>query len=263
MKLPLKSGVITPILFLSGIVFLLLLQSCCHCLTSSSSVNPVRPAKAYEYQLVIWQNPNSSPDAFNRWLKRFKDTIRLYGEITDSRHCPTCDDSLILLTGPGPLIYMQQQTAGGSGGTGTGGTGGSGPGYYCANLNIYEPEWFKVKAITGLTNDIMYYPRDTFRTEIGIYPQPKTPDSGSAITVAVFDTGLDSTLQQYVLENIPTCNPVPQSRYGWNFVSNNSNTQDDDSIRHGSTVTRFILDQAQQYNPGSVSILLFAGSPTR
>jgi Subtilase family len=253
------------------LIFIFLLFRCCHrCHRPPYS----RQARASDNQMIIWKDPDSSAMAFQSWLNKFKDTVRQYGEITDSTFCPTCDSTLTRISGPGPLIYMQQQLSGGSGGTPTGGVGHNGPAYYCTNLAIHAPEQSRL-AIDGRFYDSIYYTVEPGKaigyslSNLSSYPRPEAPSAVTsmtapggpapapgAITVAVFDTGIDSTLRsKYVLGNTQSCNPDARSSHGWNFISDNANTLDDDSAQHGSNVTMFILDQVTQYNPGSVNIL--------
>lgn len=254
------------------LIIIFLLFRCCH---RCPCFPYPRQARASDNQMIIWKDPDSSATAFQSWLNKFKDSIRQHGEITDSAFCPTCDSDLIRIDGPGPFIYMQQQLSGGSGGSPTGGVGHNGPAYYCTNLDTHAPEPDSLQAIDGLTADSAYYYLEVGKSESFkllnpyLYPQPQAPVSimapGNApggeapapgtLTVAVFDTGIDSTLRRYVLGNLQSCNPDARSSHGWNFVSGNANTLDDNPARHGSKVTKFILDQVWQYNPGSVNIL--------
>ncbi|HWK05058.1 MAG TPA: S8 family serine peptidase [Puia sp.] len=172
-----------------------------------------------------------------------KDSIRVFGEITDSAACQNCDSDLLLLSGPGPQAFIQQSGSGGSGGSkpGTPG-GGGGPAFYCANLSFRVPDLHLDSPY--LTN---YKPVNL--------PFNKFPNNNKNVTtVAVFDTGRDTgSITNFFVSGVSqTCLLDTRSQFGWNFVGNNSNTLDDYPTRHGSVVTRFIVNQVLQYSSNSV-----------
>jgi Subtilase family len=215
------------------LILIVLLFRCCQCKGDH------RPrVKGYPSQIIIWKDPDSSQTSFVNWLGHFKDTLRILGDITDSSFCPNCDSDLLLLSGPGPELFIQQSGSGGSGGSKPGGPGGGGgPAWYCANLSVTTPDL--PPAIDSL-GDSLRPPN-----AIPIHTQsPRKP-----VVVAVFDTGLDTTATSRSFVNgVPgTCLVDPASNKGWNFVAGNANTYDDHPGHHGSIVTRFIIQQVQQY----------------
>src|SRR5450432_585628 len=157
------------------IIILLFFKWCLHPATPPPTV------WVADSTMIIWKDPAATTTAFQNWLGKFKDSVRLQGEITDSAFCPTCDSTLIRIKGRGPQIYMQQQLSGGSGGSPTQGVGRDGPAYYCSNLVIHAPDQVRLRATEGLINDSMYYFFGQGKTQShlygtpSIYPQPQAP----------------------------------------------------------------------------------------
>jgi hypothetical protein len=248
---------IVVICFLLLIIILLCLR-CCHCKGTSPSV------KVYPSQLIIYKNPDSPQTSFSSWLDRFKDTLRGYGEIIDSSFCPNCDSDLVLLSGPGPQLYIQQSGSGGSGGGSLGGPGGGdGPAFYCANVEVSDPYLSSAAIHLDSLFNFNYITRAFLSNPpSSLVNPPLLPNTTTrnAITVAVFDTGEDTiaAIRSYVTGVARSCLVDPASRYGWNFVAGNANTFDDHPEHHGSNVTRFIINQALWYQSNEVNI---AGGP--
>jgi hypothetical protein len=196
--------------------------------------------------MIIWKNPDSSDASFSSWLNKFKDSIKVFGEITDSAACQNCDNDLLLLSGPGPQAFIQQSGSGGSGGSkpGTPG-GGGGPAFYCANLRIDVPDKFLN------TDSFAIFSQAPGNSSINPIMHPNS----NTTTIAVFDTGLDTgVVRKYFVQGVSqSCLLDTKSQYGWNFAYNNNKTLDDYPSRHGSAVTRFIVDQVLQYESNSVS----------
>ncbi len=94
---------------------------------------------------------------------------------------------------------------------------------------------------------------DTTRTQ----PPPPPAFSHGPVTVAVFDTGLDSTgIGAYVTSpsGSAAC-PGAAANGGWNFVNNTPDWNDDNPERHGTEVSRFILNQVLKYHQNQLRIL--------
>lgn len=243
-----KAWIILLLVLLLLILLIILCFRCCHCKTTDDGSNTHRSWDTTHWdstrrQIIIWKNPDASDQAFQTWLNGFKASIRQKGPIEDSSFCSSCDSSLLLLSGPGPSILIQQSTAGGNGGSGTGSgvSGGNGPGYYCANFDLNLSD--KAQSDTPLA-----------KLPLPQVPPP-VPTSGATVLVAVFDTGLWPGGIRYITKGVNTCIANQQSTKGWNFVANNSDFWDDHPELHGSKVTRFIMDQVNKYGSGQVSIL--------
>src|SRR6185437_6441099 len=199
------------------------------------------------YQVVVWKNPDSSKEQYQRWLSDLKKEVPTVQALAVCSHC---DSDMILLYDSTLLPYLQNGTVGGSGGgPSPGPSGNNGPTLYCSNYGLNS-----------------HYSGQTYRLERGKLPQrfatnytwPKLTPSGTPLTVAVFDSGLDSLGSSVVATVGSTCFETPSgmsSSHGWNFVDNNANIQDDMPDKHGTKVTKIILDQVQEYGGSNVNIL--------
>lgn len=195
-------------------------------------------------QVVVWKNPKSSEEEFKQWLADLK---KQRPSVQALAVCSHCDSDMILLYDTSLLPYLQSQTVGGNGGsTGGGPSGSSGPTLFCGNyrLNARDSGYSRIEI------------RKRFPSAINL-PWLK-PKANAALTVAVFDTGLDSAGTTAVATVPPTCFDLPSgasSTHGWNFSYNNSNTLDDMPDKHGTKVTKMIMDQVQLYGGADVNIL--------
>ncbi len=197
-------------------------------------------------QLIVWRTPNSDPGYLNTWL----DSINTYcGPIQIKVFCLSCDSSLMLLTGQGVTTYIQ-----GNGGS-HGGTSGctsncppSGGGdtiYWCRNVSVDMND----SSVITLKNK-------TFLPSTATAP-------GTDITVAVFDTGVDSlelSNSGYLYKgNIPSCLNTAATN-GWNFPDSSPAVTDDymcglESPEHGAIVSKLIVEQVRHYAENNVKIL--------
>lgn len=245
-----------PALLLAGasLLFILFVSSGCKNDDHDRTVKPWRsyvlppsyshvPPGSDTNQLVIWRAPGTSEESFNEWL----DSItRKFGEVHISYFCQHCDDStLMLLTGPGAIQYIQTGPVQGGSGSGVAGgpVGGDGPIYYSKNYTMAVPEYL----------DSIYNNPNASR----IHPPDNGHDTGAAVTVAVFDTGLDSTdISSYVFDSPgPSCMGSKATR-GWNFIGNSPNWYDDfKPLQHGTVVSWFIINQVKKYHQRQVKIL--------
>ncbi|HEV2483890.1 MAG TPA: S8 family serine peptidase [Puia sp.] len=199
-----------------------------------------------KYQVVVWKNPDSSKEQYQRWLSDLKKEVP---NVQALAVCSHCDSDMILLYDSTLLPYLQNQTVGGSGGTGSPGpSGNNGPTLYCSNYSVGTHDSARIDTLR----------RSQFPPRIATnYTWPK-PTPAGVLTIAVFDSGLDSVGSSVVATVGSTCFETPSgtsSSHGWNFVDNNANTQDDMPDKHGTKVTKIILNQVQQYGGGNVDIL--------
>lgn len=188
-------------------------------------------------QLIVWLKPGTSREDFNKWLQ---DSIvkKEKNELKIRFVCGSCDSSLFLLEGSGVEVYMQGEVA--QGGSGSKSkpkvTGESGPLYFSTNIPVRFPD------------------------EINGLKEARLPASSSfadsVVSVAVFDTGLDTALTgSAFLYKAGDSACVPGGSEGWNFTAGNNNWLDDNPGRHGSTVTKFIIDEAERYKKYRVAVL--------
>jgi hypothetical protein len=98
--------------------------------------------------------------------------------------------------------------------------------------------------------------------------QPKKPvvfsKAKKPIVVAVIDTGIDTTLinKDYLWKNAnPSSCYGQQDVNGWNFTPNNPNLNngdihDDNIIRHGTTISQFIINEFTQSTSNYVRLMI-------
>jgi hypothetical protein len=83
---------------------------------------------------------------------------------------------------------------------------------------------------------------------------PQTSSNFPVITVAVFDTGIDTVITTNHTFKVPACKPG--SEKGWNFVAESPNIADDFPVKHGTIVSKYILDEVKANRSGNnVNIL--------
>ncbi|HRP55935.1 S8 family serine peptidase [Agriterribacter sp.] len=188
-------------------------------------------------QLVVWLKPGTSRQDFNKWLQ---DSIvkKEKNELKIRFVCGSCDSSLFLLEGRGVEVYMQGEVA--QGGSGSRSkpkvTGESGPLYFSTNIPVQFPD-------------------DTNEPKETRLPAPPS-FSDPVVNVAVFDTGLDTALiSAAFLYKTADSACIPGGSSGWNFTAGNNNWLDDNPGRHGSTVTKFIIDESERYKKNSIAVL--------
>ncbi len=89
-----------------------------------------------------------------------------------------------------------------------------------------------------------------------INPKRPGPFSNDTVVVAVFDSGVDPDVisqQLYHSDNVSCMGDAANS--GWNFVADNNQWQDDFPKRHGTVVSKLIIDQAYKAADTYVKIL--------
>jgi hypothetical protein len=200
-----------------------------------------------KYQVVVWKNPDSSKEQYQRWLSDLKKEVPTVRALAVCSHC---DSDMILLYDSTLLPYLQNGTVGGSGGgPSPGPSGNNGPTLYCSNYSLNSRDSGRAYRLE----------RGQLPSRFAMnYTWPKPAVTGTPLTVAVFDSGLDSLGSSVVATVGSTCFDTPSgmsSSHGWNFVDNNANTQDDMPDKHGTKVTKIILNQVEQYGGSSVNIL--------
>ena len=193
-------------------------------------------------QLIIMRKNDVSKAQFERWKQ---ENLRPLN-IEFVKVCGNCDDSLELWKGDNVPLFIQGVEKVASGGQSSGSTvegGGETPiAYFCLNFVVNTPERFLDEC-----------ERDKYKFDEGRI-EPPVPAPGALVTIGVLDTGLLSSLKNSYTQAVSgSC--VDNGEKGWNFVDKNSNTADDNDIKHGSVVTKFIIDQALKYKKHPVNIL--------
>lgn len=189
-------------------------------------------------QLVVWLKPGKTEADFKVWFDTAIKSKAQGQPVLVSKVCEGCDSSLKLLSGSGIMNYIQGNTAqGGKDSAPLPVQGEDGPVYHCLNFRAY------------LSNPQMSraYPVKL--------PSTVSFASQKITKVAVLDTGLDTTgLKKYLFTGGGnSC--IQGAEYGWNFIKHNKDYYDDDPFKHGTTITRFIIDQVNQYMGNPVEIL--------
>ncbi len=200
-------------------------------------------AEVIRNQLIVLKKDDVTAEEFERWKTR---NLRVRN-IRFLKVCGNCDDSLELWEGDNVPAFISGGGKLASGGSSSGDSGVQGGGedevaFYSYNIVIDLPE------------------PEPDECELGRYrfgetrPGEQQGSEEAPIVVAVFDTGLLPELKNTHTQAIPE-NCISNGDKGWNFVDKSANTADDNGMRHGSIVTKFILDQADKYNKRRVNIL--------
>jgi Subtilase family len=218
-----------------------------------SSYAPYHP----DTTIIVWKNPDATQAEFNQWKQNHNLTINKKVAI----QCPFCDDDdpLELYAGISIQTLIQGNGTGGSG-TGCTGThcgpsgGGDDTAFFSYNLTMLLPNpTAPVDSLDSndkiIENNKKNYP---VPQNINLESQDRFP--GQPVTVAVFDTGIDTILTNKYCSGLSTvCDP--RAARGWNYNYGSPNTQDDYPHRHGSAVAKFIIDQVIQYQNQKVNII--------
>jgi len=215
-------------------------------------------------QIVVWRMPGNDDTHLNSWLDSISNKC---GPLQIMLPCSHCDSSLMLLTGAGIQTFIQGE-GGGKGGTNpcdptkqNCGPSGDGDTLYWSvnypvamNPQIDNPHDGNLDTLNGTNSDSPL----VFRT-VPIAAGASAP----IITVAVFDTGVDSAELSnagYLYQNsAPSC-LSPRANNGWNFPGNNNAVNDDyqrpgEFPGHGGAVTKLIVEQVRYYAKDNVRIL--------
>lgn len=189
-----------------------------------------------EKQLIVFIKPGTSRAAFNTFLdtgivKHKEGALKIISV------CGSCDSTLLMLEGSGVEAFINGEVA----------KGGSGS---------------KVVPKLSGENDLLYF---TTNKSIGFDTLPLISTAGGdipahayqdSITLAVFDTGLKPDLfQGYLVNTLPDAPCISGATNGWNFFSWNNNWVEDNKGLHGTIVSRFIINEVQQYQKTKVNIL--------
>jgi hypothetical protein len=207
--------------------------------------------------IIVWKNPDATQADFNLW----KQNHHLTNNKKVASQCPFCDndDPLELYAGVDIQTLIQGNTTGGSG-TGCTGTncgpsgGGNDTAYFSYNLTMFLPNPTAPVDSVDVNNTAI----ESYKKDYPVPPNINLPSQdgfpGPLVTVAVFDTGIDTTLTNKYCSGLSSvCDP--RAARGWNYNAGTSNTQDDYPHRHGSAVAKFIIDQVIQYRNQKINII--------
>ena len=217
MKIALKSF---PVLF-SVLFCMAFISGGCRKINANRAY--ILPEEYRPYQLVVWRKPGASTDAWDAKKAYFKS---LYGTAFTVKKCSSCNDDLELWEGPSVQNFISTEVV--SGGTRPRGqpSGEDAASYYSVNFIVRTPFRDQLPQITALTTQL--------------------PNSSNLppITVGVFDTGDDPAItNDYTTVAVPSCKAGGD--YGWNFVADNNDVSDEQAGKHGTVVSKFIVDEVE------------------
>jgi subtilase family protein len=184
-------------------------------------------------QLVVYRsNPDTA--AFDNWIRKLESRIERLKKPRDSFRiisiCGTCNETLLLIVGEGveTLVTTEAATKGNSASPAVGSTGEENGIYYSANFEINIP---------GNRPKSPKRPK----SEKGKYSA--TANTRKEVKVAILDTGLlPGEVDEFIVE--PNTNPcIVNATIGWDFTEPGPDYKDDHKEFHGSTVTRFTIDE--------------------
>lgn len=202
-------------------------------------------ANAIPGQLIVMRKEGITKAQFDKWKQENLRSL----DIQFVKVCGNCDDTLELWQGDEDdvrtFIQGVEKIASGGQSSGSGSIEGGGEtpiAYFCLNFVVDAPERFLDPC-----------ERDRYGYEEGKI-EPPAPASGALVTIGVLDTGLSASLKNAYTQPV-TGSCISQGERGWNFINDTDNTDDDNDIRHGSLVTKFIIDQALKYRKQPINIL--------
>lgn len=202
-------------------------------------------ANAIPGQLIVMRKEGITKAQFDQWKQESLGSLN----IQFVKVCGNCDDTLELWQGDEDdvLTFIQGVEKIATGGQSSGSSSVEGGGetpiaYFCLNFVVDVPERFLDPCI-----------RDSYKYDEGREVTP-APASGALVTIGVLDTGLSPSLKNVYTQPV-TGSCITQGARGWNFVNDTDVTDDDNDIRHGSLVTKFIIDQSLKYRKQPINIL--------
>jgi subtilisin family serine protease len=226
-------------------LLLIYLVSACICFLSTGCGNKQNIPNDAVYNvsdtfpgLIVWVKPGTPGASLDDLVRK----VKALGATSIVQQCADCDNTLMLLKGPGPETYIQHQTAPGGGGTtqGNGLSGEDGGAYYSFNFKM------------DFTDSIEYVDSALAKAA---YKIPAQPD----VTVAVFDTGIDTASidRKYFYTGRDSLCFGALCRNGWNLSINPGDEHwvDDNNSRHGTLVSKFIIDEVNNFGGNGVKLL--------
>lgn len=202
----------------------------------------MRRDESPEAQMIVYRG-NKDDITFDQWIVWLEGEISKTGKPKDSISivsiCGTCNNSLMLLSGQGVNAFVTTEAA-------VKGIGGSPqPGSTGDELGIYRSANFPIEIPKKLP-DL----KKGAGKKIKLKPSQSTR---KPVVVAVLDTGMgpkETELDQFLIEpNNQPC--ITDAKQGWNFISDSKKYDDDHGIKHGTTVTRMLVEQCLATTDGN------------
>jgi hypothetical protein len=185
-------------------------------------------------QLVVWRKPGVTDDAMDKRALNFRAKYDPTSSRTFTRiKCTDCDNRLEVWTGTTVKIFISTEVA--SPATRPGGSGGGPSGeddtlYYSLNFVVRLPIEQKP------------FPNQA-------YTVPAITSGLTPVTVAVFDTGVDPAITDGFTNIVESCKEGGER--GWNFFDENMDIRDNYPAKHGTVVSKFIVDQIKENSSGN------------
>ena len=219
------------------VVFFIILCCCvmgCKRTTNNNTQGTFLP-EYKDGQLVVWRKPGVTSATMDLKVQNLKDK---YTGTVVRKVCQSCDDDLELWSGTAITNYINTEVASPSTRPKGNPTGEDDTLRYSLNIIVHLPDEGQPPVVT-------------------LQPVLPITTNTAQVTVAVFDTGVDTVVTNNFTSNaptIPTCRPGGDK--GWNFIDNNNTVTDTFRAKHGTVVSKFIIDQVRANATGNrVNIL--------
>lgn len=216
-----------------GIVFFVILciaAAGCKSSNSNNTQGTFLP-EFIDGQLVVWRKTGVSSATMDIKAQNLRDR---YSGTLVRKVCENCDDSLELWTGTAITNFINSEVASPSTRPRGNPSGDDDTLRYSLNIVVRLPD----------------------EGQFALAQQPVAPitTNTAQVTVAVFDTGVDGDVTNNFTSSVTTCKPAGDK--GWDFINNNNNTADVYPTKHGTVVSKFIIDEVRANAAGNrVNIL--------
>lgn len=185
-------------------------------------------------ELVVWRKPGVSAAD---WSTKKANLQASYGGVlTVQKKCENCaTGDLELWSGSAITNFINTEVASPTTRPRGKPTGEDDTLYYSLNMIVRLP----------IEKDMPQYSRQ---------PVPPFTSNLPEVTVAVFDTGVDGDITNSFTKDIVSCKPGGER--GWNFVHENNVTDDIFPAKHGTVVSKLIVDQVKLNPSGNMVNIL-------
>jgi Subtilase family len=185
-------------------------------------------------QLMVWRKPGVNDANWNIRKTSFKN--KYGGDFAVTKKCTGCDDALEVWEGTTVQNFITGEVARAATAPKGSPSGEDDTLYYSLNFIVELPIEKRPDQYSPV-----------------ILP-PQTRSNFPVITLAVFDTGVDPDITTNNTTAVGTCKPGGDK--GWNFVAENNSIADDFPVKHGTIVSKYILDEVKANRSGNnVNIL--------
>jgi hypothetical protein len=185
-------------------------------------------------QLMVWRKPGVNDASWTIRKNNFKN--KYGGDFAVTKKCSGCDDALEVWEGATVQNFITGEVARASTSPKGQPSGEDDTLYYSLNFIVELP----IDKRPGTYQPVVLPPQNRSNFPV--------------ITLAVFDTGVDPDITSNNTASVVTCKPGGDK--GWNFVAENNSVADDFPVKHGTIVSKYILDEVKANRSGNnVNIL--------